>query len=225
MRMMVTGLASLAVVVPASEAAAQVPTRDSVTGNAEGCLAFRPPNPDLPFPECGHFLSVSLNASSGPAGENPSGTVIFREHFGSPSTDFITRAVVTCLSVSGNVAIIGVTGQTQLSGPEAGLIRVRDGGPAAGQDTYQFASVSGPGDGPPLPGPTTCSSFPGGFPAITQVGTNAKGDLSVVDAPAVPTTKPQCKNGGWRTYGVFKNQGDCVSFVASGGKNPPANNP
>jgi hypothetical protein len=36
-----------------------------------------------------------------------------------------------------------------------------------------------------------------------------------------PTSKDQCKNGGWRTYGVFKNQGDCVSFVATKGKNTP----
>ncbi|MBM3218471.1 MAG: GAF domain-containing protein [Candidatus Rokubacteria bacterium] len=28
---------------------------------------------------------------------------------------------------------------------------------------------------------------------------------------------------GWQTFGVFKNQGDCVSFVATGGKNKPAN--
>jgi hypothetical protein len=38
----------------------------------------------------------------------------------------------------------------------------------------------------------------------------------------VPTSKDQCKSGGWRNYGVFKNQGDCVSYVATGGKNPPA---
>ena len=25
--------------------------------------------------------------------------------------------------------------------------------------------------------------------------------------------------GGWQSYSVFKNQGDCVSFVATGGKN------
>jgi hypothetical protein len=37
----------------------------------------------------------------------------------------------------------------------------------------------------------------------------------------LPTKKDECKNGGWQTYGVFKNQGDCVSFVATGGKNPP----
>ncbi|MGH8958301.1 MAG: hypothetical protein ACRDVK_06465 [Acidimicrobiia bacterium] len=35
------------------------------------------------------------------------------------------------------------------------------------------------------------------------------------------TSKDQCKQGGWVTFGVFKNQGDCVSFVATGGANPP----
>ena len=38
----------------------------------------------------------------------------------------------------------------------------------------------------------------------------------------LPTTKDQCKNGGWRNYGTgFKNQGDCVSFVATDGRNLP----
>ena len=41
--------------------------------------------------------------------------------------------------------------------------------------------------------------------------------------PLLPTAKEQCKDGGWQVYGVFKNQGDCESFVATGGKNPPAN--
>jgi streptogramin lyase len=41
----------------------------------------------------------------------------------------------------------------------------------------------------------------------------------------VPTSKDQCKHGGWRIYGVFKNQGDCVSWVATGGKNPPGKKP
>ena len=40
-------------------------------------------------------------------------------------------------------------------------------------------------------------------------------------APLVgpPTSKDQCKNGGWQTFNnpSFKNQGDCVSYVASGG--------
>jgi hypothetical protein len=33
-----------------------------------------------------------------------------------------------------------------------------------------------------------------------------------------PTSKDQCKNDGWRNFPQFKNQGDCVSYVASGGK-------
>lgn len=42
-------------------------------------------------------------------------------------------------------------------------------------------------------------------------------------APPMPTSADQCKKNGWQTYGVFKNQGDCVSYVATGGKNLPAN--
>jgi hypothetical protein len=37
----------------------------------------------------------------------------------------------------------------------------------------------------------------------------------------LPATEQECKNAGWRAFGVFQNQGDCVSFVATGGKNPP----
>jgi hypothetical protein len=40
--------------------------------------------------------------------------------------------------------------------------------------------------------------------------------------PVAPTNKDQCKNGGWQNYPQFKNQGDCVSFVATGGSNPPS---
>ena len=36
-----------------------------------------------------------------------------------------------------------------------------------------------------------------------------------------PTSPDQCKNGGWRRFGVFKNQGDCVSYLVTGGDNPP----
>ena len=39
--------------------------------------------------------------------------------------------------------------------------------------------------------------------------------------PPLPTSTDQCKNGGWQSYRVFRNQGDCVSFVATGGKKAP----
>jgi hypothetical protein len=37
-----------------------------------------------------------------------------------------------------------------------------------------------------------------------------------------PITKADCKNSGWKAFDVFKNQGDCVSFVATGGRNQPS---
>jgi hypothetical protein len=52
-----------------------------------------------------------------------------------------------------------------------------------------------------------------------QASTDA---VAIASERLLPTSKDQCKNGGWRDFGVFKNQGDCVSFVATGGKNPPA---
>jgi hypothetical protein len=45
------------------------------------------------------------------------------------------------------------------------------------------------------------------------------GTLIEFDAPG---SKEMCKNGGWRDFGGFKNQGDCVSFIATGGRNAPA---
>jgi hypothetical protein len=39
--------------------------------------------------------------------------------------------------------------------------------------------------------------------------------------PTTPTSTDQCKKDGWKTFTspAFKNQGDCVSFVATKGKN------
>lgn len=55
-------------------------------------------------------------------------------------------------------------------------------------------------------------------------------DVKLLVSTLLPTSKDECKNGGWSTFvnvitgqKIFKNQGDCVSFVATNGKNPPAN--
>jgi len=46
----------------------------------------------------------------------------------------------------------------------------------------------------------------------------------VIDPVVLPSTIEQCKNNGWTRWyshsARFKNQGDCVSYVATGGKNP-----
>ena len=61
---------------------------------------------------------------------------------------------------------------------------------------------------------TTSNSDPFG-PALDNVNVS---DVT----PLLPTSKDQCKNDGWKTYGIFKNQGDCVSFVATNGRNLPS---
>jgi len=56
----------------------------------------------------------------------------------------------------------------------------------------------------------------------SQSGTwTGNGTATVV--PTAPTDKNQCKKDGWKNLvhpdgSPFKNQGDCVSFVASNGK-------
>jgi hypothetical protein len=59
-----------------------------------------------------------------------------------------------------------------------------------------------------------------GTASATQFGTSL-GALAFGDPHCLPTRKEQCKNGGWRTFRVFKSQGDCVSFVATRGRNQP----
>jgi hypothetical protein len=121
--------------------------------------------------------------------------------------------------VTGNVAIVGFAARefSFLFPFVAGFVVVADGGgPASGLDRFRYFLTYDLDE--PLPGPTDCAA-----PAGALSWVNDEGDLTVVDARALPNSKGQCKNGGWRTYGVFKNQGDCVSFVATGGKNPPAN--
>jgi hypothetical protein len=51
--------------------------------------------------------------------------------------------------------------------------------------------------------------------ASSIVGANPGNVVFVTPAPAGPTSKDQCKNGGWQTFTSpkFKNQGDCVSYV------------
>ena len=58
-------------------------------------------------------------------------------------------------------------------------------------------------------------------PATVVAGPNPFA-IAVGPPAPVPATKDQCKNGGWRDFGPgFKNQGQCVSFLATGGKKQP----
>ena len=179
----------------AGSSGAQTPTQDSATG-AGGT---------------GSYTSFAFNVVSGPSGENPSGS----SRLDLPAFGLHTQSrAISCLSVSGNTATWVTELLPNSFGFTFGKLTAVDNGPAgSGVDTYAAAGYQTPQD---------CSS-----PETGALGTQPllTGDIVVVDAPPLPTSRDQCKNGGWQVYGFFKNQGDCVSFVATGGKNPPAGSP
>ena len=76
-----------------------------------------------------------------------------------------------------------------------------------------------------LTGHASSTNFPTtpGAAQTTFAGGTVDGFVAKIEfVVPLPTSADQCKNGGWKTFGVFKNQGDCVSFIASKGKNPPS---
>ena len=147
-------------------------------------------------PGSGNFFV--FDAHSGPSGENARGTVRFVITQGSEAV-----FTVSCLAVNGTRATIGTTLGIALHF----YVEDNDG---AGADRYSFGG----------PSVIDCTSPPP--PSNDPDWVVSNGDLTVTDAHPFPTSMDQCKNGGWRNFPGFKNQGDCVSFVATGGKNPPA---
>jgi hypothetical protein len=142
-------------------------------------------------------LSVTFDVHSGPSGESPAGSLVIN------TTG--SRFDVICLSVSGSRAVLGFPGLTP--NDQLFVVVEDNGSPGVGLDTISnsFTGPSGPCSDPP---------------PVTTVFVITSGDIRVVDAQPSPTTREQCKNGDWRQFGIFKNQGDCVSFVATGGRNP-----
>jgi hypothetical protein len=138
------------------------------------------------------FTVTTLCATSGPSGENPSGQVEFSVlgvlQLGGP---------VTCLAVSSNTATLNF--QDEQGGFGIVTVQVTDNQP----DTFDSEPIGRTA--------TDCSPLP----PSELGGPITSGDITVVDAPPLPTSKDQCKNGGWQIYG-FKNQGDCFKHLRAG---------
>lgn len=101
-----------------------------------------------------------------------------------------------------------------------------------------------PGDPAQQPGPNARSGDVTGIlqqyagqDVVVSIETQAQAFFHTVTvddvqllASILPANKDQCKEGEWDTFvnvitgvQIFKNQGDCVSFIATKGKNEPAN--
>ena len=142
-------------------AGAQTPSHDSVT------LTGGPGQANF-------FSAITVNAISGPSGENPSGRVSFtalgRVNIGGP---------VTCLAVRGNSATINI------QDPTFGIftVQVVDNQP----DSFDAQLVVGRAA-------TDCSPVS----PTTVGGPMSLGDVVVVNAPPRPTRRQQCEHGGWK---------------------------
>jgi TolB protein len=102
-----------------------------------------------------------------------------------------------------------------------GLANLTDGSAAfEGQATWGVGDPDGDDDGVD----DDVDNCPGDANP-DQADADGDGAGTACDPVELPTTKEQCMNGGWRVFhngtARFKTQGDCVSFVANGGKNPP----
>lgn len=65
-------------------------------------------------------------------------------------------------------------------------------------------------------------------PGSYTLQVSSPGDVSVYPASSSapfsitgPAATDECNDGRWSEFGIFTNQGDCVSYVDSNGKNPP----
>jgi hypothetical protein len=195
--MLAAAVMGTALAMPSTAGAEQPPpppAQDSVVGEAIILSQFR---------------GLGVDARSDPDGSNPNGTA----SAGARST-YSVSGHVTCLTVVGNRATVGFAVDSGFSvhGNLGHLDFVEDNGsPGAGLDLANDIETALP--------PTSCTAptdedlVPFPFIPIRPQPIES-GDITVVDAPAQPTSKDQCKDGGWQQFG-FVNQGQCIRFLVS----------
>jgi hypothetical protein len=213
------GLVVVATSFLPAAAGGQAATEDSVTGfvatEPQECTPIPGGPPGAEF--CPAPTGYLFDVHSGPSGQSPSGTVLFTT--GERASARQDHGTVTCLAVLGNRATIGVnfaglvdafTGQP-IGDPHSAVIYVEANG-GNGQDRIRVQDLASAGSAPATcPAPTTTGLGP------TYAYKQGPPSLAITDAqPPLPTSKDQCKDGGWRNFTGFKNQGQCVAFVERG---------
>jgi hypothetical protein len=134
--------------------------------------------------------AFQIDVRSGPSGESPTGGATL-------DIGAIVGGSATCLAVDGNVAVLNVSIGVPLLPPLLTL-RLTDAQP----DLLELLVIPGRSA-------TDCSPPTG----PSQPARVVTGDIVVVDTEPLPTAKEQCKDDGWRDFGVFGNQGECVRLL------------
>ena len=70
--------------------------------------------------------------------------------------------------------------------------------------------------GPSSPGADAIGAFADADNDATQDPEEPSGAAGKTWILPLPTLADQCRNDGWMTFGVFKNQGDCIQYVNTG---------
>lgn len=163
-------------------------------------------------PTSGSATITATGAASGPYAGTYTETLTF---------DYASNALV-----DGTATFTITTADTTITGTEqvtdGEVFCLADDGFTSKFDATYSATISGPSGAFHDEG--TWGGFVENQPdrGIAGFGGSFVSTLPNGPTPLLPTSKDQCKNGGWQSFGSFENQGDCVSFVASGGRNEPA---
>ncbi len=140
---------------------------------------------------------IEVDAFSGPSGEDPGGSVSFIAGQILPIS-----GPVSCLDVTANTAVMTVQGPFPSAPGFLGFsVRLVDNG-GSGLDSFEYWPVL-----PETPEPADCRA-----PSADWFGGVLLGRAVVTDAPALPTSKWQCRHGGFIRYG-FASKRQCFRFV------------
>ena len=161
-----------------------------------GAAAQAPPGDSVTGSGTVRFVSGGLTGLTQPfgvdiragrTGENPTGTLTLLFTFTDP----------TCLVIGGPVEE-PPTATVNLLNPVTGGRTVFQLGSIGGVQFIAVAVADSPDD---------CS-----LGSASEVAEVISGQISIADAQALPTSRAECKNGGWAQFG-FKNRGHCIRFV------------
>jgi hypothetical protein len=139
--------------------------------------------------------SFVVDASSGPAGEAPSGEIQMESAF------FTADLPVTCLRVRGNRAVVGGFVVDANHGGVSLALVLEDG--LAGAPDKVGLEIN------EALFPPSCADVDIDAPNLLAFRT---GSVTIVDAPVPPASKEDCRDDGWRQLG-FTNRGACQRLV------------
>ena len=177
-----------------------------------GVFTFGPYDPALPLPgNPPFFRSPVVDFQASFHIDSPAGEVEGTKSFDASSTGL---GICTGADLAGGVSEGGVFALVEDAQYRA-VIEPAAGGRFVDEGRTTVFAATGQ---TVIPGPGQTVETSGGF-FLEAFGS----DLTFA-RPLLPAAKEECKDGGFRVFGVFRNQGECVSFVATSGKNEPGRN-